>query len=431
MLIAAVTALAQVATTQRPVTKDVSVAIVQDYRTGHDLEDVQHDFELMQELGVSTWRGSVRWADHESERGRYDFAWLHDFADLAARHGIALRPYVGYTPEWAASGGRDDQAWNDPPRDLGRWEAFVRRLVSAMRRHANVRSFELYEEPDSPRAWEGSRTDHAALLARGRAGARSANRRVEILPGGLARPDPAWIETSCRNIRASAVAFHALPERATGVPVEIEGYLDAGYHDGFLPTVQRRCAGRAVWVNAAGFATGGGRSERDQANWWARTLATLVADSAIQQVGIANLRDAAPDQRGDGSEANLGLTRADRTRKLAFHTVKLLTVLLATKRITVADDELAIRVTAGTAVALHHHLFVRPDRRQVLIVWDLRGSPALDVTLTRPGARVTEYTLDGRPVPFAQFDGRVLRRLRLARGHVRIFDIAPPGGERP
>jgi hypothetical protein len=82
-------------------------------------------------------------------------------------------------------------------------------------------------------------------------------------------------------------------------------------------------------------------------------------------------------------------------------------------------------------VALHHHLFVRPDRRQVLIVWDLRGSPALDVTLTRPGARVTEYTLDGRPVPFAQFDGRVLRRLRLARGHVRIFDIAPPGGERP
>jgi hypothetical protein len=42
---------------------------------------------------------------------------------------------------------------------------------------------------------------------------------------------------------------------------------------------------------------------------------------------------------------------------------------------------------------------------------------------------VTEYTLDGRAVPFPQFDGRTLRRVRLVPGHVRIFDIAPHSGE--
>jgi len=63
------------------------------------------------------------------------------------------------------------------------------------------------------------------------------------------------------------------------------------------------------------------------------------------------------------------------------------------------------------------------------IVWDKRGAPVLDITLARWGAPVTEYTLDGRAVPFPQFDGRTLRRVRLVPGHVRIFGIARQGGE--
>jgi hypothetical protein len=71
---------------------------------------------------------------------------LHLFANLADRHAITLRPCIGYTPAWAASGGSDKDAWNDPPRDLSDWERFVGRLATEMRRHRNIASYEIYNE---------------------------------------------------------------------------------------------------------------------------------------------------------------------------------------------------------------------------------------------------------------------------------------------
>src|SRR5688500_6177466 len=110
--------------------KPVSFSILEDYDKGEDLAGVAKDFELMRQLGVRTWRGSFGWDDYEPERGRLDLEWLHRFAELAARSGITLRPYVGYTPEWAAAGRREDeQVWNDPPARLEDWSSFLTRLA--------------------------------------------------------------------------------------------------------------------------------------------------------------------------------------------------------------------------------------------------------------------------------------------------------------
>jgi polysaccharide biosynthesis protein PslG len=65
--------------------KRVSFAVLEDYDKGEDLAEVARDFELMRDLGVRTWRGSFGWDDYEPAPGRYDFAWLHRFADLAER----------------------------------------------------------------------------------------------------------------------------------------------------------------------------------------------------------------------------------------------------------------------------------------------------------------------------------------------------------
>ena len=413
-------------------TKEVSFAILQDYPRGQDLRDVERDFELMKQLGVLTWRGRLGWNDYEPERGRYDFAWLHRFADLAERHGILLRPYIGHTPAWAAAGGTDDQAWNDPPASLNEWTEFVRRLASAMGRHSNVRSWEIYHEENDPLSWDGSPEQYAATLNAAARAIREADPDAEVLPGGLAGPDPEWIAHACAAARVDVVPFHAYPE--TRDSVDVERYLDRRYRDGFLPVARERCGDRPVWINETGFATREGRSERDQANWWVRAFATFLAEPAVRHLGIHAIKDPPSETRmvGDEPTHQPGLTRRDRTPKLAFHTVALLTDLLDVGRLTVADDELRVAVTAGAEVALHHHLFVRPDGRQVLIAWYKRGSPTLDITLRRAGRGVTEYTLDGRPVPYPRFDGRTLRRVRLATGHPRIFDIEPaPGGERP
>lgn len=414
-------------------TKDVSFAILEDYDKGQDLRDVERDFELMKELGVRTWRGSFGWDAYEPERGRYDFEWLHRFAELAARHDIELRPYIGSTPAWAAGGGSDHRAWNDPPVSLDEWAEFVHRLVAAMRRHPNVRSWEIYSEENVRLRWDGTAEQYAAVLAAGARAVREANPDAELLLGGLGWPDAEWVEHACGAARVDVVPFHAYPETRTADSVDVERYLDAGYRDGFLPAVREHCGDRPIWINETGYATIEGRSERDQANWWARAFATFLADPHVRHLGIYGLKDLRPDREviGDRPNRHFGLTRADRTRKLAFRTVALLTDLLDVGRLTVADPELGVRVTAGAPAALYHHLFVRPDGRQVLIVWDKRGAPSLDITLARRGTRVTEYTLDGRAVPFAQFDGRTLRRVRLAPGHVRIFDITPSGGEVP
>ncbi|MGH7631910.1 MAG: beta-galactosidase, partial [Gemmatimonadales bacterium] len=401
-------------------TKEVSFAILQDYAKGRDLRDVERDFELMREIGVRTWRGSVGWDDYEPEPDHYDFDWLHRFAELAVRHGIELRPYIGRTPAWASAGGSDDQAWNDPPASLDEWADFVRRLVSAMRRHPNVRSWEIYSEENVRLGWDGTAEQYADVLSRAARAVRAADPDAELLLGGLAWPDAKWVERACSGVRVDVVPFHAYPETRTRDSVDVERYLGGEYRDDFLPAVRAHCGDRPIWINEIGFATVGEQSERDQANWWARAFATFLADPHIRHLGIRELGD-----------SPLGLTRRDRRPKLAFHTVDLLTDLLDVGQLTVADAELGVRVTAGRAAALYHHLFVSPRGRQVLIVWDKRGSPALDITLLRRGSRVTEYTLDGRPVPFPQFDGRTLRRVRLSPGHVRIFDIAPEGSDDP
>jgi hypothetical protein len=110
-------------------TKHLTIALLEDYDKGQDLTSVSADFSVMNELGVHAWRGSFGWDDYEPDRGKFDFKWLHQFADLAAANGITLRPYIGYTPPWAAKGGTDKDAWNDPPKRLYDWQDFVGHLV--------------------------------------------------------------------------------------------------------------------------------------------------------------------------------------------------------------------------------------------------------------------------------------------------------------
>jgi polysaccharide biosynthesis protein PslG len=91
-----------------PYTKPISFSILEDYDKGDDLAKVAKDFAAFRELGVTVWRGSWGWDDYEPEPGRYDFDWLERFVRLADSSGISLRPYLGYTPAWAARGGRDE-----------------------------------------------------------------------------------------------------------------------------------------------------------------------------------------------------------------------------------------------------------------------------------------------------------------------------------
>lgn len=383
----------------------------------------------MRELGVPAWRGSFGWDDYEPERGRFDFDWLTRFVALADSMGIALHPYLGYTPAWAARRGKDGHAWNDPPEEISRWSGFVEALARSLARFLEVRSYEIYNEENVPLWWDGTADQYAEVLRAGAASVRRGDPGATVLLGGMVWPDSDWLEHACDGGSPfDVLPFHAYPETWTPDSVTVENYLGPDYEGDFLEVADVKCGRRPIWINETGFATTPGKSELEQAEWWARAFATFLAAPRVEHLGIYEIRDQRLDTPviGDAPNYYLGLIRRDGSRKPAFTTVQLLVRLFAGNSTAVADADLTVKVTAGRAGTIHHHLFIRPDGRRLAFVWDRTGRPTVELRLRSPISDATLWSLDGKGRRWPQVEGRVIRGVGLEPGRVRIFEIATP-----
>jgi hypothetical protein len=406
--------------------KPVSFAILEDYDKNSDLAEVQADIALFKELEIATWRGSLGWDDYEPARGRVDFAWLDKFLALTEREHITLRPYLGYTPEWAArAGGADADVWNNPPARIQDWERFAGAIARRLRTHRNVASLEIYNEENVLQWWDGTAPAYGETLRNGSRAIKAAAAGMPVLFGGLVFPDREWIEAVCgvagTGRAFDILPFHAYPETWTPPDVTVENYL--GGLDAFVEAADGACGRKPVWINETGFATIAGKSEREQANWWVRAVATFLSAPRVEHIGVYEIRDLASDRPaiGDAPNYHLGLVTVDRTRKLAFHTVDLLTDLLDVG--TLSLDTAALRVSAvdGAPGELHYQLFGRPDGDQVLFIWDRTASPTVRIELAGTFSSV-EYDVDGRPLLW-DAGGDALSRVPLARGVPRLFKV--------
>jgi polysaccharide biosynthesis protein PslG len=409
--------------------KKVSFAVLDDYDKGDDLADVANDFQLMKELGIYTMRTSFGWDDYEPERGKYDFDWLQRFVALAAQNGIQLRPYIGYTPKWAGKPGKDNEDWNNPPADYRAWHDFVYQLVSALKPYGNVVSYEIYNEENAPLWWDGSIDEYKETLRTGALAVKAADPKAQVLIGGFVFPDINWLYAITKAGYAKyfdIAAFHAYPETWTEPGVVVENYLDAKYRDYFVPYDKKLGEGEPIWINEMGFATSPGKSEREQAAWWARAVSTFLADPEIEHIGVYEIKDRLAETKviGDAPNYYLGLTYTDRRKKLAFSTVKMLSSLLNTGTLTVADAGAKI-VVGGAPGKLYHHVFKRPDGKQVVFVYDREASPTVKITLPFKGKTAYRYDLAGNALAYDDFDGQTLQDVRLTAGDVAIFRIDP------
>ena len=70
---------------------------------------------------------------------------------------------------------------------------------------------------------------------------------------------------------------------------------------------------------------------------------------------------------------------------MAFYTVQMLPDLLNGGTITVADGEAQVSITGGQKGDLYLHLFKRPDKSQVLFVYDKTATPTVQITLQTAG----------------------------------------------
>lgn len=442
-LVAAVVALAlsnAITASPRPhdaVSKRLSFSILEDWDKGEDLADVAKDFALFRELGITTWRGSFGWDDYEPSRGQYDFEWLHRFADLAEEYGITLRPYIGYTPEWAAAGGTDKDAWNDPPRNMDDWSRFVRALATAMRRHRNIASYEIYNEEDVAQWWDGPFEAYNEVLKRAAREIHAVSPGTEVLLGGMVFPDVTWVQHVCldghNGPRIAVVPFHAYPETWTPPDVDLERYLGPHFADGLVKTADATCGRKPIWINEAGFATVDGRTELDQADWWTRAIATFAAAPRVEHIGVYEIKDLKPDREAIGGVPNyhLGITHVDRSKKLAFRTLQALVPLMR-GALVVEDGGVPLKPSrsadgspgsASAGADTFSHAFGRPDGRDIVFAWTKAPIDTVDIKTPHRGTKAIEHRLDGHASPYAAFDGRTLAHVELRKGHARVFEI--------
>ena len=405
--------------------------MLEDYDKGADLGEVERDFRLFRELGVTGWRGSFGWDDYEPAPGRYDFDWLTRFVELSRRYGLTLRPYLGYTPAWAAVGrDGDGRRWNDPPRHPADFARFAARLAAALRPHGTVASWEIYNEEDTRLWWDGTAEEYARVYAEAAESLRAAVPGAAVLPGGLVWPDAEWLRTVCEAAGArpiAAAAVHLYAETWTPDSVTLERAIADLRGGEFREALEGPCGRPPLWANEIGFATAHGKSERAQAEWWVRAIAGLASDPRVAVIGIYEIKDLEPgrDVIGEAENYHLGLLRADRTPKLAFRTVRLLVGLFGQA---VEPAAVRVRLRSATVGAAPPEVrgFRRSDGRQLLFAWvsPSVGPATVDLELAEPAAGGVSYSLDGTPTPVA-LHGRVVAGLRIEPGSPRILLIGP------
>lgn len=409
-----------------PAAKYVTFGICEDYDKGQDLAGIALDFQLCNQLEVDTMRVSFGWDDYEPARGQYDFAWLHDFCNLAASYGIKLRPYICYTPAWAGDGN-----WNSPPSNFQDWYDFCYNLALAMRNHTNIVSYEIWnEENDMGFWWGGNVEQYKELLRQGVTAIRAADPGRQILLGGLA-----WADWDFFNPIASAgyhqyydvVPIHCYFE-TWPANVHVEDWFDAQWKDWFVPT-NKQYGDRPIWNNEMGYSTLN-RTEEAQANFMCRSISHFISDPEIEHISWYEIKDLDPSHPAIGDENNyhLGITTfPSRAPKKAFHTFDMITDLLDKKTITPADADVSVTVVSGRkSRRFYTRLFKLSDGNQVLFVYDKTNTVTVNLTLKTPGSQAYKYDIyTNTPTVHASFDGTTIAGVALTPGNVQVFRIAP------
>jgi hypothetical protein len=150
-------------------------------------EDVSLIFRHLRTLRVGWVKTQVSWKLYQPERGRYDPVFWQELDTLvagAAANNIYLLLSVAKAPDWS----RPTTELDGPPSDYADFRDFMVHLATRYR--GQVAAYELWNEPNLRREWNGSplsATDFVRLVRAGAEGVRSAD-RLAILVSGAPAP---------------------------------------------------------------------------------------------------------------------------------------------------------------------------------------------------------------------------------------------------
>ena len=145
---------------------------------GHALSPL---LESVEEAGIGWVRIDVAWPEIEPTPGDYDWTRVDALVAEARARGLEILGILAYTPAWATDG----PAGSGEPRDVGDWTRFC--STAAARYAGAIDVWEIWNEPNLPRFWVGTRNAWIeSILIPGAEAVRAANPRVRVAGPALA-----------------------------------------------------------------------------------------------------------------------------------------------------------------------------------------------------------------------------------------------------
>ena len=149
-------------------------------------ENQEEIFAHLQALGFGWVKVQISWKLYEPYAGEYHperFAELDRFVDTAVAHNINVLLGVSKAPEWS----RPTTEMDGPPNDFALYQQFMAYLAN--RYNGKVAAYELWNEPNLQREWNGftlSGAELTNLIRFGAAGVRQHDANAILVAGAPA-----------------------------------------------------------------------------------------------------------------------------------------------------------------------------------------------------------------------------------------------------
>jgi hypothetical protein len=145
------------------------------------------------------WRlAHANWPDLEPEKGKWYFDLLDKYVGWGQEHHTEILMILAFTPPWASSS--PDSESDTPmhglagvPIDIEDWKTFVRTV--ATRYKGKIHSYEIWNEPDRPKAWLGGVDNMVVMVREAAKILKEIDPTITILSPSPSTPKgPEWIE---------------------------------------------------------------------------------------------------------------------------------------------------------------------------------------------------------------------------------------------
>jgi hypothetical protein len=285
-------------------------------------------FDRLAQAGIAWVRIDFVWALIEPAPDQFDWSAYDAIVAAAESRGLSILGILAYTPAWATDG----PPLSGPPRSVADWEDFCWR--AAHRYRGRVLHWELWNEPNQPAFWAGTRGQYIdRILVPGADAVHAADSRARAGGPALAHLESAlWYDWLLEVlVRAGAkldFATHHLYD--SDGPADLTEKLEAptpfgdnpALWDLWSPSVKEvleegQWLGKPFWLDETGWAAKkvGEAKQASHLGGLLEAWASGVSGRGwLQKIFVYELRDgpAAVDPNG------FGLLRADGSPKPAY-----------------------------------------------------------------------------------------------------------------